>query len=452
MICPRCKTVQPDNAKFCSQCAAPMVQSVIKSKIPTWLAVVLVFVLIVVAIMFNANTPFDQRAPSGTINDKPPAQNPVPASAASPTTAPLDTGSVSAADHELHVLPNFFGRGAVSDGRTYSVALISAYQSKIPPATKLVVQGIIGRQVGSHSLSLVDELDGQKTLVCGMTPEEFQDVTFFFHLGNRAQAMGDYVSASAGVPILENCRFSSPTDRVVRLDEPQPGKPSQTPTQTEATPETAVPGDQSSADNLAAVLKAAEQGDVNAEYKLGMMYHNGEGVPRDDLQATAWWRKAADQGYAPAQNSLGASYYDGRGVPQDYAQAVFWGRKAAEQGYAKAQDNLGVSYFHGQGVNQDYAQAVYWYRKAAEQGYAKAQGHLGVLYYQGQGVPQDYGQAYFWMALAASGKAEGIKPEDVEELRDAAASHLTQGELSQAHERVRKWREEHLPRKDAEDD
>jgi hypothetical protein len=46
-------------------------------------------------------------------------------------------------DHELHLAPNLFGNGAISDGRTYSVALISAYQEQIPPATKLLVQGII---------------------------------------------------------------------------------------------------------------------------------------------------------------------------------------------------------------------------------------------------------------------------------------------------------------------
>jgi hypothetical protein len=45
VICPKCQFEQPDNSKFCSQCAAPLAdsgQKVIKSKIPTWLAVLLV--------------------------------------------------------------------------------------------------------------------------------------------------------------------------------------------------------------------------------------------------------------------------------------------------------------------------------------------------------------------------------------------------------------------------
>lgn len=46
MICPKCQSEQPENSKFCSQCAAPLTDSgqkfVVKPKIPTWLAVVLV--------------------------------------------------------------------------------------------------------------------------------------------------------------------------------------------------------------------------------------------------------------------------------------------------------------------------------------------------------------------------------------------------------------------------
>src|ERR1035438_5700118 len=39
-------------------------------------------------------------------------------------------------------------------------------------------------------------------------------------------------------------------------------------------------------------FKAAEQGDAVAQYNLGALYHEGHGVPQDDTQALAWWRKA----------------------------------------------------------------------------------------------------------------------------------------------------------------
>ncbi|MBF1297810.1 MAG: sel1 repeat family protein, partial [Neisseria meningitidis] len=67
--------------------------------------------------------------------------------------------------------------------------------------------------------------------------------------------------------------------------------------------------------------------------------------------------QAAEQGNAQAQFNLGLRYAKGQGIRQDYAQAVQWYRKAAEQGVAKAQYNLGLMYDQGQGVRQDDVQA-----------------------------------------------------------------------------------------------
>ena len=116
----------------------------------------------------------------------------------------------------------------------------------------------------------------------------------------------------------------------------------------------------------------AEQGFANAQYDLGLMYKEGQGVPRDDGEAVAWYRRAAEQGYAEAQNNLGDLYASGRGVSLDYARAVGWFRKAAEQGDAEAQNNLGVMYGHGLGVRRDYAQAHMWWSIAVNGGYRAA--------------------------------------------------------------------------------
>ncbi|WP_244060843.1 tetratricopeptide repeat protein, partial [Aeromonas caviae] len=70
----------------------------------------------------------------------------------------------------------------------------------------------------------------------------------------------------------------------------------------------------------------------------------GKGEAEDIQQAHAWWRKAAEQGNAEAQFNLGVMYATGQGVPQDIQQVVTWLRKAAEQGNAEAQFNLGVMY------------------------------------------------------------------------------------------------------------
>ena len=66
------------------------------------------------------------------------------------------------------------------------------------------------------------------------------------------------------------------------------------------------------------VLKnAADSGDVNAQYYLGVMFRDGQGVGQDYAQAVAWFRKAADRGNAAAQNNLGIRYKNGQGVAQN---------------------------------------------------------------------------------------------------------------------------------------
>ena len=107
----------------------------------------------------------------------------------------------------------------------------------------------------------------------------------------------------------------------------------------------------------------------------------------DYATALQEWTPLAEQGDAHAQYNLGVMYSDGQGVIQDYKEAVKWYKLAAEQGFANAQYNLAKMYENGKGAPQDYAEAVKWWRLAAEQGFADAQYNLGNMYRQGQGVP-----------------------------------------------------------------
>jgi uncharacterized protein len=40
---------------------------------------------------------------------------------------------------------------------------------------------------------------------------------------------------------------------------------------------------------------AAEQGDMDAQYNLGVAYESGEGITKDFAEAAKWFRKAAAQ-------------------------------------------------------------------------------------------------------------------------------------------------------------
>ena len=104
----------------------------------------------------------------------------------------------------------------------------------------------------------------------------------------------------------------------------------------------------------------AEEGDVDAQYHLGVLYDNGDGVPQDYKEAVRWYKLAAEQGVAEAQFNLGNMYYDGQGVSVDYKEAVRWYTLAAEQGDVDAQYNLDFIHRKGLGVPQDDKEAVWF--------------------------------------------------------------------------------------------
>ena len=89
---------------------------------------------------------------------------------------------------------------------------------------------------------------------------------------------------------------------------------------------------------LAGFQNYAEQGNVAAQFLLGLMYGNGEGVPEDDAEAVRWYRLAAEQGYALAQFLLGLMYGNGEGVPEDDVTAYAWLNIAAAQGQSSANE------------------------------------------------------------------------------------------------------------------
>ena len=59
------------------------------------------------------------------------------------------------------------------------------------------------------------------------------------------------------------------------------------------------------APDLAMTKKNAEGGDARAQFDFGMMYHKGEGVPKDLVQAHVWWNIAGAKGHENAKKYLG---------------------------------------------------------------------------------------------------------------------------------------------------
>ncbi|KAG0260127.1 hypothetical protein DFQ27_003736 [Actinomortierella ambigua] len=157
-----------------------------------------------------------------------------------------------------------------------------------------------------------------------------------------------------------------------------------------------------------AEIQAAERGDAEAQFNLGLMYEHGRGVEQSDVEAIKWYTKAANQGNSKAQFNLGLMYRNSRGVGQSETEAIKWYTKAASHGNPEAQFKVGCMHETGRGVEQSYVEAVRWYTKAASQGNSNAQNNLGCLYDLGQGVKQDDMMAVEWYKKSsAQGNTHG---------------------------------------------
>lgn len=153
--------------------------------------------------------------------------------------------------------------------------------------------------------------------------------------------------------------------------------------------------------DVAALVNAADGGDVSAQTRLGTIYMNGKGVTRDYALALRYFGLAARSNDPAAMNGLGDLYEYGWGVPIDYHLAFNYRSAAAKAGLPRALNDLGYMYYNGHGVPRDYQAAFQYYSRAALAGSTDGISHLGYLYSNGIGVPRDYSLAFKYFSQAA---------------------------------------------------
>lgn len=195
-----------------------------------------------------------------------------------------------------------------------------------------------------------------------------------------------------------------------------------------------------SKNDFAQLLKKAEQGIAEAQNQLGILYRDGNGVPRDLHKAVYWFRKAIDQGCMEGQLRFSTSVYffdfetecgryykvwknavqsndpaaqtklgflffpdeeDISIVYTDPEQGFFWLERAAEQGYSPAITALN----HIKSFNSNNFKTADELLKAAEQGDADAQEKLAFAYLYGEkNLPQNEDKYRFWLQKANEAK------------------------------------------------
>src|SRR5574344_2571338 len=101
---------------------------------------------------------------------------------------------------------------------------------------------------------------------------------------------------------------------------------------------------------------------------LGFMYSDVEGIPQDWEKALYWYTRAAEEGNIMALYRVGVINEEGRGKDADYPKAMECYTKCLEGGYPKAGYRLGMMYLDGKGVPINADKASKFFVKAADLG------------------------------------------------------------------------------------
>lgn len=211
-------------------------------------------------------------------------------------------------------------------------------------------------------------------------------------------------------------------------------------------------GDKASA--VQALQFAAGQGHVVAQWKLGRMHADGDGVPHDDLKAFEYFSGIADAFADESPDSpharfvsnafvaVGSYFLDG--IPNTYvrvnavrARDMF--RHAATYfGDADAQYNFARMLIEGQGGPREPRPAVRWLSLAAEKNHHAAQGLLGHILFTGQGVSRQPARGLMLLTLARDG-ANGPRDLWIAEAQDKAFAAATESERQNALAMLERW-------------
>ncbi len=104
------------------------------------------------------------------------------------------------------------------------------------------------------------------------------------------------------------------------------------------------------------IIQSAENGDLRAQYTLGSLYYYGEEIDikrdidykcgqlrplqRDRWEAAKWFQKAAEQGHIYSQYRMGEIYESGIVREKNYEKSIEWFQKAASQGHEPSRQRM----------------------------------------------------------------------------------------------------------------
>jgi uncharacterized protein len=168
--------------------------------------------------------------------------------------------------------------------------------------------------------------------------------------------------------------------------------------------------------SLTALQYAAEGGHPLAQWKLGKMYADGNGVTQDDLRAFDYFSKIAnahadDNPSAPQASvvanafvALGRYYLNGipnsKIKPDPERAREMFSYAAMYFGNADAQYDLARMYLHSGTSRDDVRYGARWLSQAAQKGQHQAQALLGEMLFNGGQLPKQAARGLMWLTLA----------------------------------------------------
>lgn len=136
------------------------------------------------------------------------------------------------------------------------------------------------------------------------------------------------------------------------------------------------------------LTKSSEKGNSNAQCALASIYEESK-KNKNGKKSIELYTLSANSGNIHAQSMLGFAYLLGEYVKVDHQKSFNWFLRAAEQGDKVSQYQVGKAYLFGTGVSKDSSLAAIWLDKSSSQGDREAKAILGILYFNGTGVPRD---------------------------------------------------------------
>jgi len=201
---------------------------------------------------------------------------------------------------------------------------------------------------------------------------------------------------------------------------------------------------------------AAEKGHPLAQWKLGRMYAEGEGVAQNDFKAFEYFRRIADrhaddnpdtpQARFVANAFVALGHYFLAGIPKtpvkrdpDRAREMF-GYAASYFRDPDAQYFLARLYLDGVGAPHDPRQAARWFGLSAQKGQCEAQAMLGAMLFAGDHVPRQAARGLMWLTLAKD-SARSDQQAWIAKLYDSAYQQSTEDDRALALVYLRRWLE-----------